>query len=137
MAFLNVFKKKSKEKPKEKKVSKKKPSPKKEEVKIESPKAKKALSPREARMVKFPHITEKSSRLAQENKYVFRVEGWVNKNEAKKAVEKIYGVDVKGVSIVNIPSKKRRLGKYSGWKKGFKKAIVKVKKGQKIEIMPH
>ncbi len=131
MAFLDVFKKKKEKKPA------KKPAPKKEKVKVESPKAKKALSPRQARMIKFPHITEKSSELAGENKYVFRVEKWANKNEVKKAIERIYGVDVKGVAIINIPPKERRLGRYTGWKKGFKKAIVQVKEGQKIEVMPH
>jgi large subunit ribosomal protein L23 len=134
MAFLDVFKK---NKERERKPAAKKPPQKKEKVKIESPKAKKTLSAKQARVIKFPHVTEKSSRLAEENKYVFRVEGWANKNEIKEAVERIYGVDVTGVAVISVPRKARRLGRNQGWKKGFKKAVVKVKKGQKIEIMPH
>ena len=42
-------------------------------------------------------------------------------------------VDVK---IIRIPAKKRRVGKASGWKEGYKKAIVKIKKDQKIEVLP-
>ncbi len=134
MAFLDVFKKK---KEKEKKPVEKSYQKKKEKAKIEPARAKRSLSARQVRMIKFPHITEKSSELAEENKYVFRVEDWANKSEIKKAIERIYGVGIIGVAVINIPPKERRLGRYTGWKKGFKKAVVQVKKGQKIEIMPH
>jgi len=40
------------------------------------------------------------------------------------------------IKIINVPKKRRRLGRISGWKKGYKKAIVKIKKGQKIEVLP-
>jgi len=41
-----------------------------------------------------------------------------------------------GVKIINLPPKKRRLGKIRGWRKGYKKAIVRIKEGQKIEVLP-
>jgi len=43
---------------------------------------------------------------------------------------------VMDVKIINVPAKERRLGRISGWKKGFKKAIIKIKEGQKIEVLP-
>ena len=86
-------------------------------------------------VVKEPHISEKSSILAEENKYVFKVEARSNKPEIKKSVEGIYGVNVLSVKIIKAPAKKRRLGKTEGFKKGFKKAVVTIKEGQKIEIL--
>jgi len=83
-----------------------------------------------------PQITEKATMLAQKNQYVFKVYPGANKNEIKKAIEKLYDIQVLDVKIINIPGKKRRLGRISGWKKGYKKAIVKIKEGQKLEIMP-
>jgi len=83
-----------------------------------------------------PHITEKATNLAEKNQYVFRVWQKANKNEIKKAIEDLYKVKVIDVKIINVPPKERRLGRISGWKKGFKKAIVKIKGGQKIEVMP-
>jgi large subunit ribosomal protein L23 len=59
-----------------------------------------------------------------------------NKIEIKRAVESNYNVEVTGVRIINIPRRKVRVGKNEGWKKGYKKAIVEVKKGQSIEILP-
>jgi len=87
-------------------------------------------------ILKFPHITEKASDLAKENQYVFKVFKKANKIQVKKSVEDLYGVDVLDVKIINVPRKKRMIGRISGWRKGYKKAIVKIKKGQKIEIMP-
>lgn len=84
-----------------------------------------------------PHITEKGTNLSSENKYIFKISDDANKIEVKKAVESVYGVNVVEVRIINIPKKKRRVGKSAGWKKGYKKAIIKIKEGQKIEILSH
>ncbi|KPJ55009.1 hypothetical protein AMJ47_02440 [Parcubacteria bacterium DG_72] len=84
-----------------------------------------------------PHITEKATYLEKDNKYVFKVFVKANKTEIKKAVESLYGVNVEKVAIINIPRKKRRAGRQrEGWRKGYKKAVVEIQKGQKIEIMP-
>ena len=85
-------------------------------------------------IVKEPHISEKATYLAVDNKYVFKVYGNSNKPEIKKSVEGIYGVDVLAVNIIKIPQKKRRIGKTEGFKKGHTKAIVTIKEGQKIEV---
>lgn len=87
------------------------------------------------RSLKSAHITEKSSSLAADNKYVFNVVGNTNKTEIKKAVEKIYKVKVLSVNILNMPSKKRRVGRTIGTKSGFKKAVVTLPKDQKIDIL--
>jgi large subunit ribosomal protein L23 len=86
-------------------------------------------------VVKSPHISEKATNLEKLNRYVFKVFPRANKNEIKKAIESIYGVDVLAVNIIKIPAKKRRLGKTAGFKGGYKKAIIKIKEGQKIEIV--
>jgi len=133
MAIFDIFKKKTKKEEK-KKVVKEEPvvKPKTEEVPV-----KKEIDLSESyQIIKSPQITEKASKLAEENQYVFKVFPQANKIQIKKAIEKIYGVDVEKVRIINVPSKTRRLGRISGVKPGYKKAIVEIKKGQKIEILP-
>lgn len=83
-----------------------------------------------------PHVTEKATRLAEGNQYTFQVFRGVNKIEIKNAIEELYGIDVTDVRIVNVPPKKRRRGRIEGWRKGYKKAIVRIKEGQKIEVLP-
>jgi len=85
-------------------------------------------------IIKEPHISEKATDLAEKNKYTFKVYANSNKPEIKKSVEGIYGVNVLDVNIIKAPHKKRRLGKTQGFKKGFIKAVVTIKEGQKIEI---
>jgi large subunit ribosomal protein L23 len=88
------------------------------------------------RVLKMAHVTEKATALAENNRYVFNVYPTINKTQIKKSVEDIYGVNVVSVNIINIPAKRRRLGKTLGWKSGYKKAIVQLKEGQEIELMP-
>ncbi|HZX49622.1 MAG TPA: 50S ribosomal protein L23 [Candidatus Paceibacterota bacterium] len=83
-----------------------------------------------------PHITEKATDLGAKNQYVFVVAPGAAKNEIARSVEKAYGVKVEEVRVVNVKAKKMRLGRTKGIKKGYKKAIVQVKKGQSIEILP-
>mgnify|MGYP001620069664 FL=1 len=85
-------------------------------------------------IVRDPHISEKGSRLAESNKYTFKVYERANKMEIKKSIEGIYGVNVTAVNVITIPHKARRIGKTEGFKKGYKKALVTIKAGQKIEI---
>jgi|AntAceMinimDraft_16_1070373.scaffolds.fasta_scaffold00683_12 large subunit ribosomal protein L23 len=164
MSVFDVFKKKLKEKPAPQKARKdfgkggpaikksvvKKPKPlaeKKDAIKKEDKtiKEKPAKIAKPKKIVKShvawkvlqrPHITEKATELTEENQYMFRVFSRSNKIEIKQAVEDVYGVNVEKVRIINVPPKKRRLGKTQGWRKGYKKAIVKIKKGQEIEILP-
>jgi len=85
--------------------------------------------------IKKPRISEKATLLAESNQYTFEVLPSYNKTEIKKAVEGIYGVNVLSVNIIVTPPKKRRMGKTQGWRKEFTKAVVKIKEGQKIEII--
>jgi large subunit ribosomal protein L23 len=85
--------------------------------------------------IKKPRISEKATLLAESNQYTFEVSPNYNKTEIKKAVEGIYGVNVLSVNIIVTPPKKRRMGKKQGWRKEFTKAVVKIKDGQKIEII--
>jgi large subunit ribosomal protein L23 len=85
--------------------------------------------------VKQPHISEKASYLAEKDQYVFDILPNYNENEIKKSVEGIYGVDVLSVNVIKIPAKKRRMGRTEGFRKAYKKAVVKIKEGQKIEIL--
>lgn len=87
-------------------------------------------------VLRNPHITEKSTVLSENNEYIFKISQSANKTQVKEAVRNIYGVDVVKVRIINIHRKRKRFGKNMGWSKGYKKAIVSVKEGQKIEILP-
>jgi len=77
-------------------------------------------------------ISEKSTMLAAENKYVFKVHPKAGKFLIKEAVEGYYGVQVVGVNTIKINPKKRIHGRTIGWKKGFKKAIVTLRQGDTI-----
>lgn len=86
-------------------------------------------------VIKQPHISEKGTYLAEKNQYIFDVSPTFSKQEIKKSVEGIYGVNVLSVNTIKIPAKKRRLGKTEGFRKKYKKAIVTIKEGEKIEIL--
>ena len=112
----------------------------KKKVKKAKPKKKEALVEKEptksfdsSSILLCPHVTEKVTMMSKDNQYVFKVFPRANKTEIRKAVEHLYKVKVIGVRIINVSAKKRRLGKSQGWKKGYKKAIIQVKQGQKIE----
>jgi large subunit ribosomal protein L23 len=85
-------------------------------------------------ILKRPIITEKSSDLMADNKYTFAVEKKANKLEIKNAVEQIFNVKVKQVNTMNVIPKRRRVGKYEGFKPGYKKAIVTLVEGFSIEL---
>ena len=86
------------------------------------------------RILRHPQVTEKSTRLSAElNQYVFLVASAANKIEIEKAVQDLYGVKVNRVNVINIPKKERRVGKNIGFKPGYKKAIVTLAEGEKIE----
>lgn len=140
MALLDFLKrKKETEKAREKKTGKK-IDEKSGEVKVEK-KSEGVWLPKKAEgfsysIIKTPHISEKATDLAEkENQYVFEVLNNSNKVEIKKAVEGVYGVKVLGVNIIKIPHKKRRIGRTQGFRKAYTKAVIKLKEGDKIEIL--
>jgi len=139
MALRNIFKKKKIEEKKEKPVEEVKSVEEKkgEKEKVVPPKKERKTVAGEAfRILKAPHVTEKATDLGKINQYVFKVWERANKTEIKKAIEDLYKVKVIDVKIINVPAKRRRSGRISGWKKGYKKVIVRIKEGQKIEVLP-
>ncbi len=86
-----------------------------------------------ATVIVQPRISEKSSHLSNAGKYVFNVLRDANKIEIKRSVEKAYHVTVTAVNIVNVKGKKRNFGRIAGRTSAFKKAVVTLKKGDKIE----
>ncbi|MDP3015056.1 MAG: 50S ribosomal protein L23 [bacterium] len=87
-------------------------------------------------LIKQAWITEKAGDLSGFNKYIFIVDKKANKSETKKAIESIYGVKVNDVNIINTKGKSKRLGRSLGKTSTYKKAIVTLKEGHKIDIMP-
>jgi len=85
-------------------------------------------------IIKRPHITEKATDLSKIGKYVFMVEPSATKNEVKKAIKKIYGVDVVKIQTVTRQPRMKKTRSRTGAKPGYKKAIVGLKEGQKIEV---
>lgn len=85
--------------------------------------------------LKSLHISEKANNLSAIDQYVFEVNDLANKTEIARAIEGMYKVNVLSVNLIRIPKKKRRLGRIEGYKKGYKKAVVKIKQGQKIETI--
>lgn len=83
-----------------------------------------------------PLITEKAANLGAGGQYVFMVAKNATKPEIKKAIEKEYKVTVTGLNIINTRPKSRRVGRTVGIKSGFKKAIVILKAGDKLDVLP-
>lgn len=76
-----------------------------------------------------PVITEKTSALAQNNTYVFKVAKAANKIQIKQAIEETFGVKVLSVNTLNTKPKKKRVGRYTGTRKTYKKAIITLSEG--------
>ncbi|MCL6489037.1 MAG: 50S ribosomal protein L23 [Alicyclobacillus mali] len=87
------------------------------------------MDPRD--LIKRPIITERSTELMEENKYVFEVDRRANKVEIRKAIEKLFDVQVESVHTMNVHGKQKRVGKFVGRTPDWKKAIVKLKPGSK------
>ena len=85
-------------------------------------------------VIKTLIVTEKISNLAGEGKYAFEVDLAANKIEIKKAVETIYKVKVKDVNTMIMPGKSKRVRYQVGYTSKWKKALVTLKEGQKIDI---
>ncbi|GLI10378.1 MULTISPECIES: 50S ribosomal protein L23 [Paenibacillus] len=75
-------------------------------------------------IIKRPVITERSSEMMAEKKYVFEVDIRSNKTEVKQAIEQIFKVKVTNVNTLRMPAKPKRYGRYSGYTSEWKKAIV-------------
>ena len=85
-------------------------------------------------VIRRPMITEKSTLLQEQDKYVFEVSPEANKTQVKQAVEDVFDVEVVAVNMMNIKGKSKRFGPRMARGKSRKKAIVSLKRGDKIEI---
>jgi len=135
---LNIFKKKDKFKKPPKNVDPVKVEEKADNINAEVNKTDKHSEriisvPGAYRVVKGFYISEKANYLSAFNQYVFKVQDRANKNEVREKIEKLFNVKVKDVKILNMPSKLRNVGRHSGIKPGYKKAIVILEKGYVIE----
>jgi Ribosomal protein L23 len=85
-------------------------------------------------LIKRPVITEKTTKMMEENKYCFVVDPGANKTQIKHAIETIFNVKVQSVNTTNIMGKIKRMGRYQGRRPDSKRAIVTLKKGSRIEF---
>nr|WP_242028860.1 MULTISPECIES: 50S ribosomal protein L23 [unclassified Coleofasciculus] len=87
-------------------------------------------------MVYRPIVTEKATLLMEQNKYVFEVVPKATKPEIKAAIEDLFKVKVVSVNTLRLPRKKRRVGKFAGFKPQYKRAIVTLASGETITLFP-
>ena len=85
-------------------------------------------------VLRRPLITEKSAALQAEGKYAFEVAREANKHQVKQVVEKEFKVKVTAVNVMTVPSKERRVGRRVVLTQPWKKAIVTLQAGDKIEF---
>ena len=81
-----------------------------------------------------PFVTEKSTSLSDQNKIIFKVPNKTNKINLKKNIEKIFKVNVTKINIINKQPRKKTVRGKKVKLKGYKKAIITLKKGQNIDL---
>ena len=85
-------------------------------------------------IIKYPIITDKATRLLENNQYSFVVDRYSDKITIKLAIESLFNVKVINVNTCRLPRKKKRVGRYIGWKPKYKKAIVSLAEGDVINL---
>jgi large subunit ribosomal protein L23 len=90
------------------------------------------MDPRD--IIKKPIVTEKSTRLMEMNKYCFVVDRRANKIQIKEAIETIFNVRVLDVNTMQMLGKMKRMGRHEGHRPNWKKAIVTLEPGSRIEF---
>jgi len=131
MPILDVFKKRKKPAKPKKKVPKARPKIAKKEAKLK----KKGKVGKGWKVLVKPLITEKATDLSAQGKYVFKVAQEATKQEIREAVEEVYGIRPQAVHIIKVLGKQRRYGRTRGRTPDWKKAIVTLAPGEKIEIV--
>jgi large subunit ribosomal protein L23 len=81
-----------------------------------------------------PVVSEKSYSQIADRKYTFKVHKDAHRTQVRQAVEQLFGVQVEAVNIIKVQPKPKRRGATKGTRPGWKKAIVRVREGQTIEI---
>ena len=85
-------------------------------------------------LIKYPVTTPKTLLLLENNQYTFLVDPKLNKFDIKKVIEFLFNVKVIKVNSCNLPKKKRRVGKFTGFRPRYKNIIVKLAKNDKIDL---
>jgi large subunit ribosomal protein L23 len=85
-------------------------------------------------IIKYPIITDKATRLLENNQYSFVVDRYSDKISIKTAIENLFNVKVIKINTCRLPRKKKRVGKYIGWKPQYKKAVVTLFEGDVINL---
>jgi large subunit ribosomal protein L23 len=89
-----------------------------------------------ADLVRTPIITEKAVILLEDNKYVFDVAPKATKDQIRAAIEQLFDVKVAKVNTQNLPRKKRRVGRFAGYKPAYKRAVVTLAETDSIKLFP-
>jgi len=143
MALLDIFKGKKQRKAEEKlkrpskgafQQAKKKDEEKPKEARVEKGELKKAKSELPSRVLLAPHITEKSTLSAEKGIYAFRVAPSASKVMIRQAIADLYGYKPRKITIANMPAKTRSVRGKKGVKPGYRKAMIYLKEGDKIEL---
>ena len=92
------------------------------------------LSTNNKQIIKYPIITDKATRLLEKNQYSFIVDRFSDKSTIKKTIEYLFNVKVIKINTCILPQKKKRIGKYIGFKPQYKKAIVSLAEGDVINL---
>lgn len=87
-------------------------------------------------IIRKPLITEKATLNLENNQYTFEVAPKATKPEIKAAIEALFEVKVTGISTMNPPRKKKRLGRFIGYKPTYKRAVVTLAEGDSIPLFP-
>ena len=85
-------------------------------------------------VIKYPIITDKATRLLENNQYSFVVDRYSDKLTIKTAIEYLFNVKVVKINTCRLPRKQKRVGKYIGWKPQYKKAVVTLSEGDVINL---
>lgn len=85
-------------------------------------------------LIKYPVVTDKANRLIEKNQYTFLVDPRLTKLNIKKAIEFLFDVKIIKINSSNLAKKKRRVGQFIGVRPRYKKVIIKLAKGNKINL---
>ena len=84
-------------------------------------------------IIKFPVVTEKSTKISENNQFVFKVAIDSSKGDIKKAIEKVFKVKVKAINTIKVKGKKKVFKGTKGKRSDFKKAVITLVKGETLD----
>lgn len=87
-------------------------------------------------LIRRPLVTEKATVLLEDNKYTFEVVSQATKPQIKAAIEELFDVEVVSVNTYNPPQKQRRIGRFTGHRPQYKRAVVTLAPGDSITLFP-